>query len=265
MFSVVIPLYNKEQSITNTIQSVFDQTFQNFEIVVVNDGSTDKSVERVKAFDNPRIRIIDKPNGGVSSARNRGIEEAKYEWIAFLDGDDLWKKDHLEEISRMMELYPDDKIFTTSFIRSSQSMPDKKNNSIVVIENYFEEALKRFVTWTSIMCAHISVFENVGVFNEKLNRGEDLDVWARIGSKYRYIKSNKVTAIYVVETGSHLSYGRSIYEKSILSTIDLTKKADEERMYYKRMIFDRLKSNIKRFQILEIIKIINKHKFELLK
>ena len=89
MFSVVIPLYNKELSIINTIQSVLDQTFQNFEIVVVNDGSTDRSVEMVEQFNDPRIRIINKSNGGVSSARNRGIQEAKYELVAFLDADDF--------------------------------------------------------------------------------------------------------------------------------------------------------------------------------
>lgn len=264
MFTVVIPLYNKEQSIANTIQSVLDQTFKDFEIVVVNDGSTDKSVERVKEFDDSRIRIIDKPNGGVSSARNRGIADAKYEWIAFLDGDDWWEREHLEEINRMMELYLEDKVFTTSFIRSNQSMPEDNDNSIVVIENYFKEALRRNVTWTSIMCAHKSVFENVGVFNERLNRGEDLDVWARIGKKYRYVKSNKITAVYVVETGNHLSSGRSVYEKSILSIIDLTDKTGEEKKYYKRMIYKRLKSNIKRIKVFEIIKIINKHKLELL-
>ena len=92
MFSVVIPLYNKELSIINTIQSVLDQTFQNFEIVVVNDGSTDRSVEMVEQFNDPRIRIINKSNGGVSSARNRGIQEAKYELVAFLDADDFWEQ-----------------------------------------------------------------------------------------------------------------------------------------------------------------------------
>src|SRR5690554_5521626 len=97
MFSVVIPLYNKELSISNTIQSVLDQTFQNFEIVIVNDGSTDNSVKEVEKFDDKRIRLIHQENQGVSAARNRGIKEARYEWIAFLDGDDLWEKEHLEE------------------------------------------------------------------------------------------------------------------------------------------------------------------------
>ena len=80
MFSVVIPLYNKELSIKNTIQSVLNQTFQDFEIVVVNDGSTDNSLHVLKEIDDTRIRIINKTNGGVSSARNRGIKEAKFRW-----------------------------------------------------------------------------------------------------------------------------------------------------------------------------------------
>jgi len=91
MFSVVIPLYNKERSVKNTIESVLNQTFQDFEVIVVNDGSTDNSLEVVKSFNDERIRIINQKNSGVSSARNRGIKEAKYEWIAFLDADDLWE------------------------------------------------------------------------------------------------------------------------------------------------------------------------------
>ena len=265
MFSVIIPLYNKEQSISNTIQSVLNQAFQKFEIVVVNDGSTDNSVERVKEFEDPRIRIIDKRNGGVSSARNRGIEEAKYEWIAFLDGDDLWKENHLETLSQMIKMYPDDKVFTTSFVRSNQEEPVFKDNTIVVIDNYFKESLKRFVTWTSIMCAHNSVFEEVGLFNEQLNRGEDLDLWARIGREYRYIKSNLVTAVYIVDVGNHLSSGRSIYEKSFLSIIDLKGLENEERKYFKRLLKNRLKSNVKRLKLIESISILNKHKKEFFK
>jgi len=77
MFSVVIPLYNKELSIGNTIQSVLNQTCQDYEIIIVNDGSTDNSLHVVEQINDSRIRIINKPNGGVSSARNRGIKEAK--------------------------------------------------------------------------------------------------------------------------------------------------------------------------------------------
>ena len=113
MFSVIIPLYNKELSISNTIQSVLDQTFQNFEIVIVNDGSTDNSVKEVEKFDDKRIRLIHQENQGVSAARNRGIEEAKYEWIAFLDADDLWMENHLEEMTKLIHDYNDCKFNDT--------------------------------------------------------------------------------------------------------------------------------------------------------
>src|SRR5699024_6424946 len=101
MFSIVIPLYNKELSITNTLQSVLNQTFTDFEVVIVNDGSTDNSVEKVEAFNDPRIRLIHQANAGVSAARNKGIEEANYDWISFLDADDLWMENHLSILKNM--------------------------------------------------------------------------------------------------------------------------------------------------------------------
>ena len=94
MISVVIPLYNKEEQIADTLQSIFAQTFQDFEIVIVDDGSTDNSVEEVEKFDDSRIRLIHQTNAGVSAARNRGIEEARGELIAFLDADDEWKPEY---------------------------------------------------------------------------------------------------------------------------------------------------------------------------
>ena len=101
MISIVIPLYNKEKQIAHTLQSVFAQTFQDFEIVIVDDGSTDNSVMEVKKFDDPRVLLIQQSNAGVSAARNRGIEEANGELIAFLDADDEWMPEFLQTILQL--------------------------------------------------------------------------------------------------------------------------------------------------------------------
>jgi glycosyltransferase involved in cell wall biosynthesis len=102
MFSVVIPLYNKEKIITRTIESVIHQTKQNFEIIVIDDGSTDGSARRVRELQCDRIHLIQQPNGGIGPARNRGVQESRYEYIVFLDADDAFLPDHLEEIQKIM-------------------------------------------------------------------------------------------------------------------------------------------------------------------
>lgn len=92
MFSIIIPLYNKEKFIKRALDSILNQSFQEFEIIVVNDGSKDNSEEKVKEVSDPRIKIINQVNAGVSAARNRGAEEAQYKYLAFLDADDIWDK-----------------------------------------------------------------------------------------------------------------------------------------------------------------------------
>ncbi|MBT8256619.1 MAG: glycosyltransferase family 2 protein, partial [Bacteroidia bacterium] len=98
MFSVVIPLYNKEAFISTTIRSVLDQSFQDFELLVIDDGSTDDSHKIVQEFNDSRIRLKSIKNSGVSVARNFGVEKSKYDWIAFLDADDYWTSGFLETL-----------------------------------------------------------------------------------------------------------------------------------------------------------------------
>jgi len=265
MFSVVIPLYNKELSIRNTIQSVFDQTCQDFEIVVVNDGSTDNSVAVVEAIADDRVRLIHQKNQGVSAARNRGIEEARCEWVAFLDGDDLWDKAHLQEISLMMQKFPDDKVFVTSFEYSDKRpvFRHPRSEPIFKVENYFKEAMKESLMWTSIVVVHKSCIEEVGGFNEALNRGEDLDLWARLAREYQVVKSKKLTAVYNIFDDESLSKGKSSYERSILSKIDLRGLKSFERKYFKKMIVNRLKLDIKTLDVKELFMLLVKHNIEL--
>ena len=101
MISVVIPLYNKAHTIVNTLSTVINQIYTDFEIVIVDDGSTDNGVNTiVQHFSDPRIRIINQPNAGVSAARNRGVQESIYQYIAFLDADDEWHPDYLSIMAK---------------------------------------------------------------------------------------------------------------------------------------------------------------------
>ena len=116
MISVVIPLYNKEKQIANTLHSVLRQTFQNFEIVVVDDGSTDNSVQEVEKVNDIRIRIVHQKNAGVSAARNKGIEEARYDLIAFLDADDKWDQEYLQTQYGLYEKYSDCSVYACNYV-----------------------------------------------------------------------------------------------------------------------------------------------------
>lgn len=257
MFSVVIPLYNKELSIKNTIQSVLNQSYQNFEILIINDGSVDGSVDVVKNIKDERIRLIHQNNQGVSSARNKGIQEAKYEWIAFLDGDDLWEINHLEEVIKMMKVHPTEKVYVTSFQYSDQRKmyKHKRNNSIFKIENYFKEVIKEDLIWTSIIVVHKSCFKEVGLFNIKFNRGEDLDLWSRLAKKFKIVKSSQITATYRVDAENRTSLSRDL-EKCHYYHYEFNNISDVyEVEYYKFFLFNRVFEYflLKDFEIAKIL------------
>ena len=94
-FSIVIPLYNKQDCIRQALDCVFNQSFQDFEVIVVDDGSTDRGAEIVREYKDERLRLVSQKNSGVSAARNAGIAAAHNSWIAFLDADDIWTHLHL--------------------------------------------------------------------------------------------------------------------------------------------------------------------------
>lgn len=114
MISVIIPLYNKAHTIVNTLNTVLNQTYHDFEVVIVNDGSTDNGVEVIKQnFNDSRIRIINQKNAGVSAARNRGIQESRGKWISFLDADDEWMPNYLETVYQIIDNCDDDVMIIT--------------------------------------------------------------------------------------------------------------------------------------------------------
>lgn len=139
--SVIIPLYNKESYCEEAINSVLAQSYSEFELIIINDGSTDKSKERALLVieAESRARLIHQDNQGVSAARNRGVKEANYEYLAFLDADDLWHPRYLENMVKALYLYPDEQWFGASFKRFSGDidMPELDEIPLFSKLNYF--------------------------------------------------------------------------------------------------------------------------------
>ena len=207
VFSIIIPVFNKQQFIYKTIQSVLNQTIADFEILIINDGSTDNSEFEILKFNDFRIRYFNQKNNGVSKARNMGIRNAKGQYICFLDADDLWNSDFLETFRKYIALVPNQKVFSSQFeVETSKKifLPTysiKKTNDFEVV-NFFKASFKESVLWTSCAVFEKSVFDKVGVFDEQIKKGEDTDLWIRIGLNYEIVFIWKVLAKYGFDESS---------------------------------------------------------------
>ncbi|HRN54808.1 MAG TPA: glycosyltransferase family A protein [Agriterribacter sp.] len=202
MLSVVIPLYNKEKSIKNTVRSVLAQTVADFELLVINDGSTDTSREMVAGIQDSRIRIVDKPNGGISSTRNEGIALARYDYIAFIDADDYWEPDFLETIQGLISDYPEAGCYTTGyackFNKAILNVFAVKERGLV--KDFFKQVYKGPVMHASSVCIQKNVFKQVGYFNTSISRAEDYDMWARIARRVDIAASPEVKVHYMLDS-----------------------------------------------------------------
>lgn len=202
-FSIIIPLFNKEPYIFKTLKSVCNQTFTNFEIIVIDDGSTDKSPDVVKQFNDNRIIYHKIENQGVSIARNTGMQLAKSPYFAFIDADDFWKPNHLQTLFDLIEKFPNAGMYCS---RYQTYITDSKfrKNKLIDIDDDYEGYVKDFfksswidrVAHTSSVCIKHKVYEEIGGFDKTLTNGEDLDFWIRIGIKYPVAISNKITSSY---------------------------------------------------------------------
>lgn len=263
MFSVVIPLYNKERSVKNTIESVLTQTNQNFEIIVVNDGSTDKSVIEVLKIKSSKIKLITQKNQGVSAARNRGVLESKFDMIAFLDADDIWFPSHLEILSKVINKNPNHCFFATSFTKGEVPVSDIQGVSYGPIRDYYKSAIKSNLVWTSTVVINKKCFETCGGFNVLISRGEDLELWSRIADLYALIKINNTTAKYKIDAENRVSNNKYPIEKSFAGILSLKGLKGSKRRYFKYILFTRLKHILKEHQYKDAIKLIFKHNIEL--
>lgn len=218
--SIIIPLYNKEKAIEKTLKSVFHQSFTDYEVLVINDGSTDKSEEKVKRFSDERLRLISTENRGVSQARNLGISESKGKLIAFLDADDYWFPNHLESLFQLYQNFPEAGLLATNyqFYYSDKKIiqpvfdgiPTENWNGIVT--DFFHSSMKFRIAWTSAVAAPKKVLDDIGNFDENitLGAGEDTDLWIRIALKYSVAFDNEVSANYLMESENRISLSKTL-------------------------------------------------------
>jgi len=204
LISVVIPLYNKELHIKRAIDSVLAQKVRDLEIVIVDDGSTDKGAEIVKSYKDPKIRLLNQENAGVSAARNKGISVAKADIIAFLDADDEWMPNFLEIILNLREKYPNAGAYSTAYKICNQygKMRDLSYKSIPkppwegLLENYFLTVDTDFPLSTSSIVVPIKILQEVEGFKIGYWWGEDDDMFGRIALKYSIAFSSQIGSIY---------------------------------------------------------------------
>lgn len=201
MFSVVIPLYNKGNYVAKAIRSVLDQTCGDFEVIVIDDGSTDDGVKKVEAFADARITIIQRQNKGVSSARNAGVELAKHNHIAFLDADDWWDPHFLQEMKGLIEKYPDAGLYGSNFflVKHGVNRPSTVGLDAGFTSGYIDYAGVYASTFcVPINCSFVvvpkTIFKAEGGFKTNLKYGEDFDLWIRLALKHKVAYINKPLA-----------------------------------------------------------------------
>ena len=186
LISIIVPTFNRSHFLSTTLNSILNQKYQNFELIVVDDGSTDNTPEILKKYNN-KLTIIRQENKGVSSARNLGITKAKGEYIAFCDSDDLWLPQKLNHQIKFFKTNPQailcytGEIWLRNGVRVNQCKHHKKSTGWL-----FEKCLKLCIVSPSSVMMHNTFFKNIGTFDETLPACEDYDLWLRGALKYKY-------------------------------------------------------------------------------
>jgi len=213
MFSVIIPVYNGEKFIDTAINSVLSQTFTDWELIIVNDGSSDNTLQVLQKYtSSDKILVINQENGGVSAARNNGIAHAKGTHIAFLDADDIWYPNHLEVMHDLINKYPSAGLYgtftKTQLVNGGEITEcDFFNNrdTDVLLEDFFaayhmDKSAKMFTVITT--CISKEALTKTGGFPVGCKIGEDLELSLRVAAYFPVALSKIATALYQKENSS---------------------------------------------------------------
>jgi glycosyltransferase involved in cell wall biosynthesis len=205
MFSVVIPVFNARRTLARTVASALAQTFTHFEVILVDDGSTDDGLITLPQPLDPRIVVIRQSNAGEGAARNRGIEAARHEWVAFLDADDIWLPDHLAELDRVRRRFPQARLIGTPTLESDLTgrhpAPSAGGDPVIELIPFFERMAAEFRPISASSAAiDRAVIKDVGGFGT-FKYGTDTDFFARIALRHPVAASTRPTVVYMHGTG----------------------------------------------------------------
>jgi glycosyltransferase involved in cell wall biosynthesis len=204
LISVIIPVYNGEETIKKTIESVLNQTFNDFEIIIIDDGSQDSTLAVIDNIQDSRKKVFSYPNAGVSESRNRGLKLATGEYIAFLDADDLWTPDKLEAQLKALQENPKAAVaysWSDWIDESGQFL--RSGGHITVNGNAYEKLLLRdFIESGSNPLIRRQALDEVGGFEFSVTHAEDWDMWLRLAARYEFVAVPSPQILYRVSSNS---------------------------------------------------------------
>ncbi|MBD2730342.1 glycosyltransferase family 2 protein [Nostoc sp. FACHB-892] len=240
--SVVIPAYNAEPTIKKTIESVQKQSFSDFEVIIINDGSIDRTLEIIHSIDDSRLRIFSYQNGGLSVARNRGISHATGEFIAFLDADDLWTSDKLELQLAVLEQHPEVGIaYSWTYFMNEKENCLFPGSPLFYEGNVYRDLLiKNFLSHGSNPLIRKEVIESVGEFDTQLSHFADWDYWLRIASKWSFAVVPKYQIYYFQSSRTMSSKADGIKEAGYFMIEKAFRSAPKELQSLKKISYSKL-------------------------
>jgi len=218
--SVIIPTYNAARYLGDAIDSVLAQTYNEFEVVVVDDGSTDETPTVVNKYDS-RVRYLSQQNAGVAVARNRGISESRAKYVAFLDADDTWFPDKLERQMGLLAQSTAERVCYSAFLEVNQNLSPVGVRRSLRYSNAFEDLLLRGNVIGSIctVVAERDLFEKLGGFDPSLSQCADWDMWVRIGAETEFLYLDDVLVTYR-QHETNMSRNAALLETDSLRVLD---------------------------------------------
>lgn len=202
--SIIIPVYNGATTIQATVDSVLKQTFSDFELIVVDDDSTDNTLEILSQYTDSRIQVLSCPHGGAAVSRNRGLKQASGEYIAFLDADDLWTPDKLEAQLNALQTHPKAAVAYswTDFLDEAGNWRQAGRHTRVNGDAFAQMLRSNFLENGSNPLICRSALDDVGGFDESLTGGQDWDLYLRLAARYLFVNVPAVQIFYRIRSHS---------------------------------------------------------------